>query len=304
MPFPPGSHIVFQAYGQQGILQECVFALLSLSRQHTQEGLQDLEIWLYTDQKEYFESFKTGLNLHFREVDSALIKNWRGSIDFVHRVKIEVLRDFVSKRSGQVLYLDTDVVIFSPLNELFSAIAQGRLHMHIMEGRVHGSDNILFRKLSKFLDTRPKDVTSGEFTIPRDISMWNAGVLGFHTRYSPLLEKVLDFTDKVYPAFPKHIVEQFAFSLYFQERGETATIHTRIAHYWNLKELRTILASFFSFFENRQWEELVHYSQLIQLQEPMQEKINFLHNRTVGEKIAKKQWRPREPDWALLLKQL
>jgi len=306
LSIPASSYIVLQAYGNKGILQECAFALLTLCRQHSRETLQDVEVWIYTDQPEFFSQFRDcWLNISFRKLDQQQITAWRGSIDFVHRVKIELLREFTAEHKGQILYLDTDVYITQPLNTVFDNIAQGKLYMHIMEGLIHESNNVILQKLSKFIRrNNPVRAGSRSVSIPEEVAMWNAGVLGFHTQYAPLLDDVLHFTDTVYPQFHKHVVEQWAFSYYFQTKAELKTAHTRIFHYWNLKEIRFILDSFFRYFAGRSWDELMQYSILVQLPEPMQQKVNFLQNRTPVEKFRKKHWQPQEPRWDLLVQQL
>jgi hypothetical protein len=306
MVLPTNSYIVFQAYGHRGILQECAFALLTLTRTHTREALKNLEICIYTDSPEFFNSFRDcPLNLTLKEINPERIRSWRGSIDFVHRMKIELLLDFVQHKTGQVLYLDTDVYFSGSVVEMFEKISEGQLYMHIMEGLIHESEHVMLQKLSRFLKKRGNLQWAGKtLEIPSRETMWNAGVLGFHTNHSPLLKEVLEFTDQVYPLFPKHIVEQFAFSHYFQHSAEIKTAHTQIYHYWNLKEIRTILASFFKYFEKNTWDELSDLSRLIQLPDPMQQKVNFLQNRTPLEKFMKKQWKPVEPRWDLLLQQL
>jgi len=298
------TYIVFQAYGNQDILNECTFALLSLCDRHNKSALNELEICIYTDRPDYFESFRgCPLNIEYRGVNPTLIKEWRGSIDFVHRVKIEVLRDFTQSHKGSILYLDTDVCFARPLTEIFHKIRDGKLYMHVMEGYVHHSENVLFQKLSRFITTTTIAVNNETVDIPANVTMWNAGVLGFNSKYAHLLEHVLQFTDIVYKQFPKHVVEQFAFSLYFQKM-HLSTAHTHIYHYWNLKELRPLLNSFFDYFKDKNWEELVHMSRLIQLPDYMQQKANFYYNRSTAEKLFKKKWLPKNPDWSLLSKQL
>src|ERR1043165_8489428 len=128
MAIPAGSYIVMQAYGSQDILNECAFALLSLTRQQTEDDLQNLTVIIYTDQPAFFKSFKDcPLGVRLRDVSQALINQWRGSIDFVHRVKIEVLRDAVKNLDGQILYLDTDVCFAEPVTTIFEHIRKGKL---------------------------------------------------------------------------------------------------------------------------------------------------------------------------------
>jgi hypothetical protein len=69
--------LIYQAYGKEEIKQECLFSLLSL-RYHASEAFLEK------------------------------LQDWRGSIDFVHRVKIKILQDAAQKYEGKFIYLDTD----------------------------------------------------------------------------------------------------------------------------------------------------------------------------------------------------
>jgi hypothetical protein len=297
-------YIVFQAYGDEAILQECVFALLSFSKWHKKEDLDNVEIWIYTDKPEYFQQFKNcWLPLNYRVVGAALIKQWRGEIDFVHRVKIEVLLDFTKEYEGNILYLDSDIVFLQPISDVAHEIDRnwGDPYMHVSEGNVFKEANPIFKKLSQFLKNEsPVRLLNGEALEIWSDEMWNAGVLGFKTSYSSLNE-VLLFTDSVYPKFPKHIVEQFAFSLYFCRGHQIKTASPYILHYWNLKELRPVLASFLDRFKDANWDDLVKYSELIQVPVLMQEKISFLNNKGL---FGSRQWHASIPNWDLWLKQL
>lgn len=299
------SHIVFQAYGNEAILQECLFALLSVSRQHSDAALQSLHIHIYTDRPDWFAQFNIPLALHFHEINAELIRQWRGSIDFVHRVKIKVLQDFTTKHSGAILYMDTDVFLLRPLTDVFNSIREGKLLMHVMESVVAQQANPIMSKLNAFLEkNNPLSIGTGKEQVSAQTAMWNAGVLGFHDRYAPLLNRVLEFTDSVHPIFPKHIVEQFAFSYYFQKEAQVHHTGATVLHYWNFKEFRIYLQSFFAHFKDAGWKELVRLSDLLPITVLLQEKLNFYMNRSMGDKISGKHWRPTLPDWEASAKQL
>jgi hypothetical protein len=306
MAVPQNSYLVIQAYGDEGIMNECAYALLTLTERHSREQLANMEIWIYTDDPGYFRSFREcWLNLNFRTVDNALISQWKGEINFVHRVKIEVLRDFVKMKQGQVLYMDTDVYFRHSIAEIFQHISLGELYMHTMEGFIHPSENKVFQKLTKYLRTHYPLTVDGEYVYLTDhTAMWNAGVIGFNQRYNYLLEKILAFTDKVYKEFPKHVVEQFAFSVYFQQTGPILPAEKAISHYWNLKELRPVLKSFFKYFRGRTWDELVYFTRIIPVKELLQEKHDFYKHRSALERILRKHWEPAIPNWELLSKKL
>jgi hypothetical protein len=307
MSIPANSHIVFQAYGNVGILQECALAMLSLCQRHTREDLAGTAVWIYTDNPDFFNSFKDcWLNLKFRQLDAAKLAEWRGSIDFVHRVKVAMLQDFVKDKDGQVLYLDTDVYFIGAATGVFQNIADGKLYMHTKEGPVHGSDNVVFRKLSQFIKSRGNELPTGSSSIhiPEGTTMWNAGVLGFPSRHDRLLNSVLEFTDSVYEEYPKHIVEQYAFSIFFSNEGSIFPADTVIFHYWNLKELRAVLQSFFEHFSDSSWDELVKYSKMINPMALVQQKQSFQQKRSLIDKLVKRKWAPPLLAWDLLVQKL
>ncbi len=300
---PQKNYIVFLCYGDMGILHECAYSLLSLSRLYTPEELSGTEIWLYTDKPEFFRSFSNCLlPLHYRQVNDDTIKRWRGAINFSHRVKIEALKDLVTQANGSILYVDADSVFTHRIDKVWQDIQAGQLYMHVMEGIVSERSNRTFKKLDDHLRRSSTMSVNG---IPAyDMPMWNAGVLGFNTAHAHILDKVLSYTDNVYPRYPKHIVEQFAFSLFFAEAGNIKTAAPYIMHYWNMKEMRAVLRSFFAHFGNTPWEEMVQYSKLIQMHVHLQEKGNFLDSRSLAKVISKKQWVPAGRDWEVLKKQL
>jgi hypothetical protein len=288
--------IVFLCYGAEGVFYECTYALLALSRLYSKAELRELEVWVYTDKPEWFASFSDcPVQVRCRVIDGELIKAWRGKIDFVHRIKVEALKDFAASRNGNVLYLDTDTVITHRMDEVWQGIKEGKLYMHVHEGVVSGRGNPILAKLDAHLRANAPVTIAGKAIY--DLAMWNAGALGFNTQYKYLLDEVLAFTDGEYPKFPKHIVEQFAFSVMFRKVGKVHALAPEIVHYWNLKEAREVLASFFAYFKGRNWYDLVRYAAEVQMPMLMQDKANYYQNRNIADKLAKKVWHPNVPEW-------
>ena len=299
---PPTNYIVLQCYGYEAVFLECAYALMSLSRVYTPQELERTEIWIYTDKPEWFARFKDcPLPLKFRKMDDALIKQWRGKIDFVHRVKIELLLDFTATHTGNVLYADTDMVFLQKLDDIWAGLAPGELYMHMQEGQISGKGNPIFRKMDAFL--RGSNAVQNATDPLYDRYMWNAGILGFHSSHRELLTNALAYTDSEYPKFPKHVIEQFAFSVQFSNKGNIKAALPYALHYWNLKELRQIIASFLAHFNGRPWAELVKYSALIQPYVLVTEKNIFLQHRSLAERLMNKKWQPAGYNWALLEQQ-
>ncbi len=298
-----GNFLVFLCYGNIGIFHECAYALLTLSRLYGGKLPDDWEIWIYTDKPEFFRALGgCPLPLHYRTLDAATIQQWKGPHGFVHRVKIALLQEFAAAHTGNILYSDTDVVFSDRLEPVFSKIGYGSLYMHVAEGIVGEGHNPVLTKLAKH--TRRHHLQSPSGQPLAQMVMWNAGVLGFNSRLATLLEGVLEFTDREYGRFPKHIVEQFAFSVYFGQHGPIKSAAHYITHYWNLKEARHVLEAFFVKYASSPWSELADYSQLIHIPVMMQDKANFYRNRSLAGKMLKKTWLPAVPNWEELVRQL
>ena len=288
--------IVMQCYGDESIFYECAYALLSFSRMYGHQSTTLPEIWIYTDKPTWFSRFKgCDLPLRFREFDVAQLQQWRGTIDFVHRVKIEILLDFTNSHYGDVLYIDTDMVLTHNLQTLWEGIAHGNLYMHLNEGKVADRTNPIFSKLHAYLTTTRNTAVVGKQL--ETLTMWNAGLLGFSTTKRHLLQEVLTFTDAVYPDFRKHVVEQFAFSVAFQQAGAVKSGLPYFLHFWNMKEARHVFTSFFTYFKNEDWHTLCHYTGLIQLYDLTLQKIWFERNRSFLDRLMSKKWQPPTVDW-------
>jgi hypothetical protein len=236
-------YILFQAYGNEGVFLECRFALIQLLQYET-EGIC---LVLYTDNPDFFKHELNGFtNVIVETISAAQIKEWRGDINFVHRVKINILQHFFSNHKGSLLYCDTDSYCLGSLSSLFDDIDNNAIYMHCNEGYINASGNILMRKWHRFLTG--KKTTAHQLLISNieNISMWNAGIIGMNSSYAPLLEQVLMLTDRIYPLFPKHTVEQFSFSYIFQTKATISAAENLIYHYWDLKEYRLLLQEFFA----------------------------------------------------------
>lgn len=205
-----------------------------------------LTIVLYTDNAGYFDNELDAFdNKIIRPVTPQDITEWKGAINFVHRVKIKVLQDFFSNHTGNVIYCDTDTCCQQSLTDIFTGISLGNIYMHENEGQLKAKADIEARKWVRYFSS--KEYKSNAFlTDPVDTYMINAGVIGMNSDHAGLLTQVLEITDRIYPLFPRHTVEQFAFGYVFQKKTKVRSAETEFFHYWDLKEYRLFLQEFFS----------------------------------------------------------
>lgn len=238
------SFLVYQAYGHSDILHEALLSVASALKFQSNEN--DFTVLIYTDAPDYFRQFLPS-SIQYIITPKEKWTEWKGSLQFVHRAKIMMLLDIVGRFEGNILYCDTDTYFQSSPNLVFSSIKKGSLVMHVDEGRLCHSKNKVFQKLERFLKTYKKSV------IPIDTHMWNAGVLGFKSSDKSLLSKVLELSDELHQAYPKHVMEQLAFSFYFEQVNLVAC-EKEIFHYWDFKEYRSVLKHFFEEHKGEKFE--------------------------------------------------
>lgn len=233
------NYLVFQAYGKIEIKYECIFALLQL---HTFPCFKNISPVIYTDEPEIFKEIVLLFNEYeIIKLSNEQINKWKGPDKFVHRVKIEMLKDFLAKHNGNVLYCDTDTYFTESPESLFNSIEKGMFYMHTLEGYINHKTHPSFKKWEQFLLTHPEILDQSGPNYVNSLPMWNAGVIGLNNGALPLLNEVLNLTDCIFKKFPKHIAEQFAFSYIFQKHTIIYPADKYIFHYWYLKEFANYL---------------------------------------------------------------
>ncbi len=242
------NYLVYQSYGNKDILNECCYSILSLLKHGINKN--EIRIVIYTDQPEYF-SFLPANNMEFVRMDAAIIADYKGEHAFVHRLKIKVLLDAATRFKGSILYVDSDIYFLKSIEPLVASISKTNLLMCNNEGMIHTGGNRIFEKFSSFIKNNTDYLTENNIPIPYDITMWNAGVIGFLSTEKELLEKVLFTNDTIYEKFQSHVVEQLSFSYQLQQHGTLNKSTDYLYHYWNFKEFRIVLAEFFQYHLNR-----------------------------------------------------
>lgn len=239
--------ILYQAHGHPDFLHEAIYSVLSLYNSE-KNAASLFQVLIYTDNPAYLQLFLPP-EVQYRVITSQEVNEWKGNPPFIHRVKIKMIQEAIQQFEGNILYLDTDTVFRKSPSGLFEKISHGKLLMHENEGALSQKSNPLFVKLSRFFRKNPSFL-GGKIVISDDFMMFNAGLLGFSTQtLRPLIAEVLSLSDELYASYPKHVMEQIAFTWYFSQKSLPETTQKEVYHYWFYKEFRGKLAVFFE--ENR-----------------------------------------------------
>jgi hypothetical protein len=228
--------LVYQAHSSPDIYHETIYSIYSYS---IVDGGAGTEFIIFTDNIAYFKQYLGNLQVHYVPITTQLVTEWKGDLDFIHRVKIKVLQQALNSFRGNFLYVDSDTYFLRSLSATFQAISEGKLFMHCHEKNLDTSK--VYRPLLNH-----KFISNGRTIVLTDkIEIWNAGAIGFTNDAERLLQEVLDMTDLLYRYYQKHVIEQFSFSYIFQSQAKINSLEKEIYHYWSLKEIRPYLQQIF-----------------------------------------------------------
>jgi len=293
----PQNYILYFTHGSHEYLNEAVFALLSYYAHHKED---ENKVVIYTDNIDYFKE-KLPSSIEYVQLNKETIKKWAGDINFVHRIKIELLKDFSTRFSGNALYLDTDTYFKQNISELFRHINNGSYVMSLNEGSMGERKNKIIRVFDDYLKRKNYQVVINgkEFVFSKNTKMYNAGAIGLNIpKDSEIFSDALALTDYIYPENPSHVVEQFAFCYLLQSKNPTIIeAEPLIHHYWYFKEFREIITRFFEQNKGKTFEELVKLSLLLNPERMGTEKLKY-KNMNFLEKLIQKVTKFRK--WKIL----
>jgi hypothetical protein len=235
------NYIVYIAFGSDDFRNEALCSVLSYLLVRKPD--EDTTVLIYTDIVEHFHQLAdVTAPIIYEEVSPAQWQLWRGAINFIHRIKVEVLLHATQKYGGNTLFLDSDTFFLQSPTPIFHALSGGQHFMHKYESTLSTSSG-LHRTLYDILRQQPPTDWTSHLAITK---MYNAGAIGLGATDAPLLERVLALTDSLYRIHPSHVIEQLSFSMCLTEAGPVQEVAPYVLHYWHMKDTRPVLANFFA----------------------------------------------------------
>jgi hypothetical protein len=229
-------HLVLQSYGNENEYRRAVFAIWSYFACSTSD---EHEVTLFTDNPKFFELFLQGLPIRYITLTKAKIAEMRGSIDFVHRVKIAVIQEAFAISQTPMLYIDSDTFFISDPVPYMRHLSPALAFMHEFEYRFKEMEKFplpagaTFLRYYKHIMSRTFRLPGGEEVkfSPEQVS-WNAGVILLDPSHAAHLDDVLALTDQTYPGTENHGCEQYAFSFVLERHGAVEPCYDMVYHYW------------------------------------------------------------------------
>jgi len=241
-------YLVYLSHSLRSIYLETIYSIYSF---YLHNDLS-IKIVVYTDNVAFFKSYLDHFpNISYEQLTPEMISEMKGKLEFIHRAKVCVLRDVLTKREGSFFFVDSDTYFLQSLSDDFSNVENGCLYMHVYEKNLDRS--------SVYEPLMQKTIQLGkeEILLDQSIEIWNSGIVGMTDQGLPLVEKVLALTDVMLSVYQKHIIEQLAFSYIFQKHSPIQNVDAKVVHYWYVKEFRGHLEKIFESDAIRQPDNLM-----------------------------------------------
>ena len=227
--------LAIQSFGRENEYRRAVLTVMSFFA-HIPKAADGISVLLFTDKPEWFHPYFNDLPISYILLSPEKIKEMRGEIDFLHRMKIALIEEALDVCEGNLLYADSDTFFTADPLPLLAQVSPERSFMHLLEYHfTEGVEDTTATYLKFLALTRNNtfhlaDGTS--FKVRPDHASWNAGVMFFHPSHKRFIPDVYTLTDQFFPSSGSHAAEQYAFSLVLQENTQLRACDDVIYHYW------------------------------------------------------------------------
>lgn len=243
------NNVVYLSHGSKKYQDQTRFSALSLLALLLTQNRSDYLITVYTDSDDVVPDHP-----YLRKIvlPQSEFTRFRGRLDYVHRIKLEILVLSEKVVGLPFLYVDCDTKWKSLPDAEFALLRQpnggGNAHcvMYELDGLI--SPNFYpqyYRRINKLNEIA---LRHGITIDPGNWPMWNAGAIGLHKDSGGFSAEALQISDEILPYTRlRNFVEQLAISLLAQHRFHLIPCKHHLDHFWNHSfELPIVLANFFS----------------------------------------------------------
>ena len=244
--------VVYLSHGGQQFHDQTRFSVLTLLARLLAEGRSDIAIAIYTDRPELAPKHEL---IKVAPLAVEDLRRWRGPLDYVHRVRLEILRRAVQDIGLPFIYVDSDTRWLKIPDPQFAALRppgtdrertdKPAFFMHTIEGEVSPT---FFPQYYRFLRAREAQLKSSGLQTPRPWIMWNAGTLGVPPGADNFFSETLSLCDEFLPYVrSRNCLDQLIMSMLAASRFRIAALDDCVHHYWKFNSetavvLRRILA--------------------------------------------------------------
>jgi len=230
--------VIIQSYGSEAEYKRAIFSIWSFYA-YVKLPIEQTQVILFTDHPDYFSVYLKELPVKYILLTPEKLKNMRGKIDFVHRVKIAAIDESFNYCSGNLLYIDSDTFFIDDATPILKRISANHTFMHKNEYQLKELKSLklpageTFHIWYDYVMSKSFQLTDGTtIQISPNQSSWNAGVIILHLSHRALLRDVYSLTDDFFPHTQNVGCEQYAFSIVLERNTSVEPCENFVYHYW------------------------------------------------------------------------
>jgi hypothetical protein len=237
--------ILYLSHGGQKYHDQTRYSVLTLIALLLEQNRKDFCIAVYTDRPDQVPAHGLVQPICVKPKEFA---SMRGPLQYVHRIKLEVLRRALGDFGAPLIYVDGDTrwlqIPDEPFASLSSTSAPPVCYLHKVEGSISASFfpqyfRLLCKHRHKLVDWR----------LPPDPpwTMWNSGAVCVPSWSAGFIDEVLRVNDELLLHVGyRNCIEQLALSVVAASRFEIRPFDAHLEHWWPYgSELPIVLRRFF-----------------------------------------------------------
>jgi hypothetical protein len=246
--------ILYLSHGGRKYHDQTRYSILTLLALLIRHHRNDVRIAVYTDAPEEVPPHDLVQAMPISARDLAA---WRGPLDYVHRIKLGVLKRAFGDLGAPLIYVDSDTRWLQIPDASFAALgtvcepghacgeaAAPPCYLYKIEGAISPS---FFPQYFRLLQNSRRRLDAWRLPCSPPWTMWNSGTVGIPRRGAGFIDDVLRVTDGLLPhVTSRNCVEQLALSLVAASRFEVRPFDACLEHWWSYgAELPVYLRRFF-----------------------------------------------------------
>lgn len=238
--------LLFGVIQKEALVEQTICSALSI---YQVMGERAPRIVLVTDMAERFARLFEQIghpyldSIRLDSISAETARDWMADGEYAFRLKIKLIQYYMKTYGQDLLFFDGDTYLREDISHYFEWLRNRQviLYQGIRPMRSFTVD--LPENYPGFERLGPDEVLmrtqQNEYVLRSSMTHYNSGVIGMPVEYAPLLDEVLDISDRIYERAGSVSAEEYAFSIVFQSRFPAESIRTacrEVAHYVYYKD--------------------------------------------------------------------
>jgi hypothetical protein len=237
--------ILYLSHGGQKYHDQTRYSVLTLLALLIGQNRTDVRIAVYTDRPDQLPAHDL---VQAIRVSPGEFAGLRGPLDYVHRIKLGILRRALGELGAPLIYVDSDTGWRHIPDAAFAALdstgPRASCHLYKVEGAITAS---FFPQYFHLLQRKRRELAAWRLAPDPPWTMWNSGTVGIPRQGAGFIDDVLRVNDELLPHVGfRNCVEQLALSLVAASRFDILPFDSYLEHWWSYgSELPVVLRGFF-----------------------------------------------------------